>query len=311
MGPDHADLEYHVVDVFTDIAFAGNPLAVVLGSDDLSTEQLQALAREFHLSETAFPQRPSDAERSAGADYRLRIFTPEVELPFAGHPSVGTAWLLHRIGRLPEGTVRQACGAGLLPLHVGQGGDAVTLTAGEPLPGPATDPAEALAAVGLATGDLLGPEPAVASAGLAYVVLPVQVEALRRAEPDLARLRRLFRYPQEATGVYLVAWDDPSLAPSQVRARMFAGDVGVAEDAATGSAAVAFGAWLPGAYALADGPHRIDVVQGVEMGRPSRLLVDVDVVAGSAREVRVTGQVVPVASGRVAVPPHRVGQASP
>ena len=87
-------LEYDVVDVFTDTAFAGNPLAVVQGADGLETRQLQAIAREFHLSETAFPLDAGVDEVAGGATYALRIFTPEAELPFAGHPSIGTAWLL-------------------------------------------------------------------------------------------------------------------------------------------------------------------------------------------------------------------------
>ena len=103
-------LPYHVLDVFTDRPFAGNPLAVVLDADDLSAGQMQAVAREFNLSETTFPL-PSDQ-----ADYRVRIFTPGQDLPFAGHPSVGTAWLLARLGRIRTGPVRQECGAGILPV---------------------------------------------------------------------------------------------------------------------------------------------------------------------------------------------------
>jgi len=101
-------LEYEVVDVFAPRAYAGNPLAVVFGADDLTTEQCQALAFEFHLSETSFLCAPTEP----GADYRVRIFTPYAELPFAGHPSVGAAHTLVRTGRLPAGTVRQECGVG-------------------------------------------------------------------------------------------------------------------------------------------------------------------------------------------------------
>ena len=111
------ELLYHVVDVFVvdGQPFTGNPLAVVLDADRLSAAQMQALAREFALSETAFPL-PAQA---AGADYRLRIFTPEEELPFAGHPSVGSAWLLSALGRVPAGrsTLRQECGVGVLPVR--------------------------------------------------------------------------------------------------------------------------------------------------------------------------------------------------
>src|SRR5687767_5943844 len=146
MGPT---LAYEVVDVFTDRAFAGNPLAVVLDADELSTEQLQALAQEFALSETAFPVLADD-----GADYRLRIFTPATELPFAGHPSVGAADVMRRRGRVGVGRVVQSCGAGLLPLDVQEG--TVTLTAGEPSWGEPLDPAPLLAAVGLDAADVDG-----------------------------------------------------------------------------------------------------------------------------------------------------------
>src|SRR5687767_14016150 len=112
-----AELDYHVVDVFTADAFAGNPLAVVLDADALSGEQLAALAMEFNLSETAFPMFSSVP---SGADYRLRIFTPGSELPFAGHPSVGTAWLLASLQLVAYGRVVMSCGARLLPLTVAE-----------------------------------------------------------------------------------------------------------------------------------------------------------------------------------------------
>ncbi len=132
-------LHYEIVDVFTDVAFTGNPLAVVLDADDLSTEQMQALAREFNLSETAFPL-PSTV-----ADYRLRIFTPQAELPFAGHPSIGAAHTLARLGRLTAGPVVQECGAGLLPLHVAA--DSVRLTGGTPGVGERLEPQASLRAL--------------------------------------------------------------------------------------------------------------------------------------------------------------------
>ncbi len=111
-------LDYEVVDVFAPRAFAGNPLAVVFDADALSTEQCQALAFEFHLSETSFLCAPTEP----GADYRVRIFTPVAELPFAGHPSVGAAHTLVRAGRLPAGTLRQECGAGVLDVVVDHDG---------------------------------------------------------------------------------------------------------------------------------------------------------------------------------------------
>ncbi len=107
-------LTYDVVDVFTDRAYAGNPLAVVHGGVGLSTAQMQLIAGEFNLSETVFPLPPTTPD----ADYRLRIFTPCLELPFAGHPSVGAAWVLAQDGLIGPGDVVQECGAGLLPVHV-------------------------------------------------------------------------------------------------------------------------------------------------------------------------------------------------
>ena len=140
-GPDF--LEYEVVDVFAPRAYAGNPLAVVFDADGLSTEQCQALANEFHLSETSFLSAPTEP----GADYRVRIFTPFAELPFAGHPSVGAAHTLVRTGRLSAGTLRQECGVGVLDLLVDE--DGATLTGGSPSIGHARAPEAVASAMGL------------------------------------------------------------------------------------------------------------------------------------------------------------------
>lgn len=294
-------LEYHVVDVFTEESYAGNPLAVVLGADDLSSRQLQQIAREFHLSETAFPLPVTDAERSRGVDYRLRIFTPDVELPFAGHPSVGTAWLMARLGHVAAGTVIQACGAGELPLVVGPDGGRVELTGGAPTWSERVDPGAFLAAVGLEHGDLADPDrqpSRICGTGLGYGILSVRPEALERCRPDITLLAGFAHPVSDATGVYVVAWD---AATRSARARMFAGDVGVTEDPATGSAALAYGVWLVASGLLVES-GRYDVVQGVEMGRPSTLSCSIDVVDGRPTEVRVSGHVVAVASGRITPP---------
>ena len=208
-------LGYQVVDVFTGTAYAGNPLAVVLDADELSTGQLQALAREFNLSETAYPMVATDR-----ADYRLRIFTPSVELPFAGHPSVGAAWLLHSLGRLPAGDVVQSCGAGRLAVTVSA--DGAMLTGGPPSWGHGLDPGPLLDAVGLTAGDLVGVAPRWCGAGLDFGYLLVHPGALARARPDQARLAVL-----GGAGVSVTAWDGRS-----ARSRVFAGGVGVVEDLA-------------------------------------------------------------------------------
>ena len=279
-------LQYEVVDVFTSVAFAGNPLAVVLDADELTTGQLQALAREFNLSETAFP-----LGAPAGASYGLRIFTPTVELPFAGHPSVGAAWVLHRLGRLPAGDVVQSCGAGLLPVTVTSEGAALTggaVSCGEPV-----DPAPLLAAVGLVAGDLVGPAPRWAGAGIDFGYLLVTPDAVGRARPDLSRLAAV-----GGAGISVSAWDGGT-----ARTRVFAGGVGVAEDAATGSAALGFGIFLAAAGLLADGGVPYVVSQGVELGRPSTLTCTVQVAGGRAVRTTVAGRVVPVARGEVRLPP--------
>ena len=277
------DLEYEVVDVFTDTAFAGNPLAVVLGADDLETAALQAIANEFNLSETAFPMEV------AAPEYRLRIFTPEVELPFAGHPSVGSAWVLAQRGALQPGPVLQSCGAGRLALDIGS--DRVTLTGGTPTSGPPVDPDPLLRAVGLSARDLIGVEPRSCGTGLEFAYLLVRSDALAACTPDLAALRGL-----GGAGVSVFAWDGEVAS-----ARVFAGGVGVAEDAATGSAALGLGVYLVASGLFPDGgPYTVR--QGVEMGRPSRLDCAVRVSGGVAVSAQVSGQVVPVASGRIRRP---------
>jgi trans-2,3-dihydro-3-hydroxyanthranilate isomerase len=279
-------LAYEVVDVFTDRAFAGNPLAVVLDADDLSTEQLQSIAREFNLSETSFPMK---AEVD-GADYRLRIFTPAQELPFAGHPSVGAADVMLRLGRVSAGRVVQSCGAGLLPLEVGA--DVITLTGGTPTWSDPIDPAGLLAAVGLADSDLAG-VPRTVGCGLDFTFLPVRADALARVDADL---RAVAAYG--GAGVSVFAWDGAA-----ARARVFAAGAGVPEDPATGSAAVALGAFLVVSGAVdADGETAYDVLQGVEMGRPSLLRCAVVARDGKPVETRVSGSTVPVARGEIRIP---------
>ncbi|HWL37409.1 MAG TPA: PhzF family phenazine biosynthesis protein [Frankiaceae bacterium] len=288
-----ADLTYHVVDVFTDVPFAGNPLAVVLGADELSTEQLAALAREFNLSETAFPMRATEP----GADYLLRIFTPGSELPFAGHPSVGAAWVMASLGRIAYGDVTMQCGAGLLPLTVTA--DRVTLTAGTPSAGPPLGPAPFLLALGLSPDDAGGAPARICSTGLRQAFVEVSSpEAVRGVVLDAVALSDAVGSDVETVSVF--AWDE---ATRTAHTRVFAGMVGVGEDPATGSAASAFGAWLAASgYAQADGETSYVVTQGAEIGRPSRMEGTVVTREGVAVECRVAGSVVPIAAGTIRVP---------
>lgn len=290
-----AELEFDVVDVFTSTPFSGNPLAVVHGARALSTQQLQALAREFNLSETAFPMPPDDDEAARGVSYRLRIFTPLAELPFAGHPSVGTAWLLARRGLLRPGRVVQACGAGELPLQVAADGGPVTLTGGEPTLGGGLDAAALAGAVGLAGSDLADVPSGVAGTGAPFGFLFVRPEALDRAAP-------LGPPAGGVGGLYVVAWPrDPAREP--VHARLFAPALGIPEDPATGSAALALAVHAVAAGLLpGEGRSGFTVRQGLAMGRPSTLEVGVDARSGRAVHTTVRGSAVRVASGRIAVP---------
>jgi trans-2,3-dihydro-3-hydroxyanthranilate isomerase len=279
------DLDYEVVDVFTDTPYAGNPLAVVLGADDLDTAALQHIANEFNLSETAFPVELEPA------GYRLRIFTPEVELPFAGHPSVGAAWVMAQRGAVQPGAVTQTCGAGRLTLQVSPDGGPVTLGGGAPTATGPIDAGPVLRAVGLSGRDLIGVEPRTCGTGLPWTYLLVRSDALADCVPDMPALRAL-----GTTGVSVFAWDG-----EQARCRAFAGGVGVAEDPATGSAALGLGVYLVTTGLLPDGgPYTVS--QGVEMGRPSRLDCVVEVADGAVVAAQVSGSVVPIATGRIRRP---------
>ncbi len=290
-------LRYEVLDVFTDTPYAGNPLAVVLGADDLTTTQLQAIAGEFNLSETAFPMRTDKPE----ATYRLRIFTPAVELPFAGHPSVGAAWLMTQRGLAEpvDGLVLQDCAAGVLPLRLLDDGR-IELTGATPSAGEPLDPTPILDAVGLTAADLGPAPPRLCSTGFEQGFLCVADDAVARARPDLAKLRALAEHV--GTGTWAVfSWD--AIARS-AHTRVFPADIGIAEDPATGSAAGGFGAWLAASGLLPSDAETAYVIhQGLEMGRPSQLDGTVVTRNGVAIECRVAGHTVAIATGQIAVPP--------
>jgi trans-2,3-dihydro-3-hydroxyanthranilate isomerase len=287
-GP--AFLDYEVVDVFAPRAFAGNPLAVVFGADELTTEQCQALAFEFHLSETSFLSAPTEP----GADYRVRIFTPFAELPFAGHPSVGAAHTLVRTGRLAAGTVRQECGVGVLDLLVDD--DGAALTGAEPTLAHERAAGALAAAVGLGAGDVAGVPTHMAGCGLPFTYLAVRPDAVDRAVPDHAALDGL----GVGEGLSVLSWDPDT---STAHARVVAGVLEWGEDPATGSAALGTGVWLVATGLLpGEGTSTYTVRQGEKMGRPSVLSCTVTASGGRAVTATVRGAVVPIASGRIRVP---------
>jgi trans-2,3-dihydro-3-hydroxyanthranilate isomerase len=304
-------LPFDIVDVFTDRPFAGNQLAVVHGADGLSTDQCLAVAREFGYSETTFPS----SSVVGGAEYATRIFTPEREIPYAGHPTLGTAWVLRARGELVSTDCVQVCGAGRIGVRFdgpAEGADGRVELSAEPRdlvgPLPRDLVRDLLRLVGLSVADLCG-EAWVAGCGLSFVHLPVSEEAVVRAVPmgrgfgPLAERIASVGPAQDlldALNVYAVAGAAPRLA---VHARVFVPGAGVAEDAATGSAAAGLGAALVASGLLPEG-GRYAISQGVEMGRPSRLFGRVEV-GGEPRVAtlcHVAGQVQPVGSGEIAVP---------
>ncbi len=310
---------YHTLDVFTDRIFGGNPLAVFPDAASIPDTLLGSIARELNLSETVFVY-PPDTPRGTR---RVRIFTPGGEVPFAGHPTVGTAFFLAASGAVaaPAGAVLSIVleeGVGPVSVEVAiEGGRPVSarLTAAVlPPDQPVAASREALAAMLSLRPDeighpgLPGPtgsgaatralEPAFASAGLPFLVVPLAgVEAVQRARLDVVARARALGADPVSTFVYVIT---PGGAPGvDFHVRMFAPEIGVPEDPATGSAAAALGAYLGRRLLAAEGEVAWRVEQGVEMGRPSLLDVDVRVAAGEPNRVRVGGRCVTVARGEM------------
>jgi trans-2,3-dihydro-3-hydroxyanthranilate isomerase len=293
------------LDVFTGEALAGNPLAVVLDSDGLDTAAMQAIAKEFNLSETTFPSVPSDGGAADGDAYDVRIFTPGGEIPFAGHPTLGTAWVLRQHGRIASGAVMQRCGVGDIAVEVPEDATGRLRLSAEPrdLVGP-LDAAAFAKTVGLSAEQVRG-DVLAAGCGLTWVHLPVTAEVLEHCRGEAGLESALAQVPDgqpgldPVAGVNVYAVEDGS--DVRVRSRVFCPDVGVVEDPATGSAAVGLGIALVARGALPRG-GAYTIRQGVEMGRPSTLYGRVDVADGRAVRCQVAGGVVSVASGTIAVP---------
>jgi trans-2,3-dihydro-3-hydroxyanthranilate isomerase len=294
-------------DVFTDRIFGGNPLAVLPDARGLADRQMQAVAREFNLSETVFVLPPDDPAHTR----KLRIFTPAQEVPFAGHPTVGSALTLAATGALELAgeTTRITFEerAGPVPVTIrSAGGRAVfaQLTAPQaPEVRPAPEPAALAAMLSMVPSDLRTEAglPEIASCGFPFLIVELaDAAALGRARLDHAIWRELLAdaWTKE---VYLVTRDAAG-ADADFRVRMFAPAAGVDEDPATGGAAAAFGGWLGLREAPADGTQRYVIAQGLEIGRPSRLEVEVEKRAGQVAAVRVGGGAVLVSEGTIEMP---------
>lgn len=292
---------YITVDVFTDRAFGGNPLAVVLDAGGLSTEQMQTIAREFNYSETTFVLPPRDAAHDA----QVRIFTVNREIPFAGHPNVGTAFVLATLAVKPPARLLFEEEAGLVPVEImtEQGRVVGTeFTAPQPLNRMSHLSAEQAAALlSLSASDVKTDRhpPQVISVGLSFVAVELASrEALRRAKPNAAAFERTF--PCDGSdAVYFYTRDVPSdEKPCELQARMFhPGSSGLSEDPATGSATAAAAALLADLSDIRDGELKLNIGQGVDMGRPSLLLTRVRKQNGKVASIHVGGACVKMMEG--------------
>jgi trans-2,3-dihydro-3-hydroxyanthranilate isomerase len=294
-------------DVFTEQLFGGNPLAVLPDARGLDDAQMQKIAREFNLSETVFVLPPAAPAHTR----RLRIFTPATEVPFAGHPTVGTALVLARLGEVPlQGATTRIVfeeGAGPVPVTIGaRDGQAAFAQLSAPRAPEILQerPAALVAsALSLAPSDLVTAQglPRVASCGLPFLLVRLtNREALARARLNRSVWARHLE-GTDAAHLFLFT-DDTGDDEHDFRARMFAPGGGVEEDPATGSAAAALGGWLGGTAAMADGTLRCVIAQGLEIGRPSRLEVEVDKGGGAVAAIRVGGAAVLVSEGTIEVP---------
>lgn len=285
------ELRFLWLDVFTDRPFGGNGLCVVFDAEGLTTDEMQALARETNQSETTFVLPPT----RSGADYRVRIFTPGRELPFAGHPTLGTAAALVATGRLSGPKLVQESESGLTPLELD--GDLVVMEAPSPRLITPVDAGRVSALLGVDVHD-----PEVVEAGVTHMVVGVKaVEDLAALTPDFTGLTRL---GQEAGFVGTVlfaprgaaAADDSGAAAPLGRVRMFAPGTGIVEDPATGSAVAPLVLWLQRRGRLTHGSFTYE--QGMEMGRPSLLHVEVR----PDGRIRAGGQVVVLGEGVFRLP---------
>jgi trans-2,3-dihydro-3-hydroxyanthranilate isomerase len=283
-------LPYLWLDVFADRPFAGNALCVMLDGTSLSDAEMQAIAKETNLSETTFVLPPT----LPGATYRTRIFTPGGELAFAGHPTLGTAAAMVLSGRVNDSAFVQETQSGLTSLELIYDGDRldrVVMVAPRPELVAAPDPAAIARTLGLTAADVTpnGLRPEVIFAGVKHLIIPVaSPEVLASLTPDTGALSALSR-DLGVIGAYPFALLDPG-AEAHARARLFAPFFGIPEDAATGSAAAPLGAYLHWHNLLPAGSNAFWYEQGIEMGRPSRLWVEVTKPEG-ALQVRVGGEV--------------------
>jgi len=304
--PDLRTLKFYQADVFTGVPFGGNPVAVFPNAQGLNDFELQQIAREMNLSETVFVFPPTDQ----AAVVRLRIFTPTQEIPFAGHPVLGTFYVLAQLGLIAvtDGVTRvmQECNIGLYPVEIHVRDEQITrvvMTQPKPLFLGTVDEMEDLLHITKALGlpkyqivDTKAPV-MVVSTGLPVVIVPVRaLTAVRSIEPHAAAIVEMCeRFGTNGIMVYTTMTVEDH---TTVHTRMFAPAIGILEDPATGSASGAMGAYLVHNGLVEVGPlTEIIIEQGYEIGRPSRILVQVESDDDAIQTVKVGGQVVMVVEG--------------
>ena len=302
--------EVRHLDVFTSKAFSGNPLMVVMDAEGLESTEMQAIAAEFNMPETTFilpPEKP-------GNDYKVRIFTPLKEIPFAGHPIVGTAHVVvtEEIVKVkkPRCTLKHETGIGVLPIEVifdDEGAPRVVMTQGRPeffsilKEEQISSVAEAL---GVDEEEIreTGLAPQVVSTGLPQLFVPLKrLETISKLTPDLRKVKKIEEeLGLEGVGVFTL---ETRSREASVHLRFFAPSIGIEEDAAAGSAAGGLGAYLAKWKVLPEeklGDFSIE--QGLEMGRPSMLYVNVEVKGGNPIKVKVGGYSVTLLKGTLRLP---------
>ena len=305
-----AEFEYQVLDVFTDTALAGNPLAIVFGARQLDTQMMQRIAREFNLSETVFVLPPENKAHRA----RIRIFTPDYELPFAGHPTVGSAVALAALDGIDTGIFVLEENIGLLRCAVSKQGPTSFAEFDLPVlpkPVPFTADAETVAAaLGLDPQDIGFEHHRISAwtAGVPYVAVPVRDvaaaarvtfnnDAWMRIAPGKGEgpkgeglVASAYVYTREAVG-HEVSY----------HVRMFVPGVPSYEDPATGSAAAAFSGLIVHFDKPLDGSSQLWIEQGMEMVRPSRIRLEIELEQGRLRAARIGGNAVKIAEGTLRV----------
>jgi trans-2,3-dihydro-3-hydroxyanthranilate isomerase len=301
-------LQFHTLDVFTHTKFHGNPLAVVLGADHLSTEQMQTITKEFNLSETTFVMQPENPAHTA----KVRIFYPGGEMPFAGHPTLGTAALLAELKNKPgctfETTITLELKAGLTPVKITRIADRITGTITAPtIPSLAPEAPPSIADIARALNvqehdiGFDGHNAEITRGAIGFLCVPLKTrEALKNSkvlEPHWSKI--LSGYSGlDAAYLYTRGGDGQK---TNFRARMYAPTGGIPEDPATGSATVQFAAQLLKSENLKNGSHTWHLEQGYDMGRPSDLRLEADVSNGKLTTIRVGGSAIRVMSGEIEV----------